>query len=297
MSNRPMDSGPVSTGPLSTWHFAFSRRWFGYLAMAIVFAIACVALSNWQFDRKAETKAENDLVAENYSREPQPVGSVLPKLDSYSDRVKWVPVTVTGTYLSDQQLLVRNRSYNGNPGFEVLVPLKLENGTVFVVDRGWVPTGEGKSGDPDSVPAAPAGEVSVVARIRQGEPKLPGRSAPAGQIPSIELDEVASLLGQPTYTGAYGQMDSESPSAAGPRPVAEQRPELDEGLHLSYALQWIFFALLGFFGLGYALRQEFRLRNAEDPDEKIRAEKRRVKDQARERTDAEVEDELLDSVR
>jgi cytochrome oxidase assembly protein ShyY1 len=282
---------------MTNWHFAFTRRWFGYLAMAIVFAIACVLLSNWQFDRKAETKAENDLVAENYSRTPQPIADVLPALDSYSDTNKWVPVTATGTYLVDDQLLVRNRSYNGNPGFEVLTPLQLANGDVFVVDRGWVSTGEGKTGDPDAVPAPPTGEVTVVARIRQGEPSLPGRTAPAGQIPSIELDEVAKTLGLPTYTGSYGLMDHETPSAAGGRPVAAIKPELDEGLHLSYALQWIFFALLGFFGLGYALRQEFRLRNADDPDEMVRAEKRRVKDEARERTDAEVEDELLDSMR
>lgn len=279
---------------MKTWSFAFSRRWFGYLAMAIVFAIACVLLSNWQFDRKAETKAENDLIAENYSRDPQPIDSVLPELDSYDDDIKWTPVSVTGTYLDDDQLLVRNRTYGGNPGFEVLTPLQLADGTIFIIDRGWVSIGE-KDDTPDSIPAPPAGQVTVVARVRESEPRLPGRSAPAGQIPTIELPDIANELGVPTYTGAYGLMDSESPSAPGGRPVAAIKPELDEGLHLSYALQWIFFALLGFFGLGYALRQEFRLRNADDPEEMVRAAKRKVKDDARERTDAEIEDALVDA--
>jgi cytochrome oxidase assembly protein ShyY1 len=263
--------------------------------MAIVFAIACVLLSNWQFDRKAETKAANDLINTNYARDPQPIADVLPGLDSWSDSITWTPVTVRGTYDVDEQLLVRNRTYNGSPGFEVLTPLRLDDGSYFIVDRGWVSIGD-KQDRPDSVPAPPSGEVTVVARVRQSEPPLPGRSAPRGEVPEIDLGTIATKLDAPTYTGAYGLMDHETPSAGGGRPVAAIKPQLDEGLHLSYALQWIFFALLGFFGLGYALRQEFRLLNADDPEEQVRAERRRVKASAKPRSDAEIEDELLDSL-
>ena len=50
---------------------------------------------------------------------------------------------------------------------------------------------------------------------------------------------------------------------------------------------------MGFVGLSYAARQEFRARNAEDPDERERAEERARRRAARPRSDAEVEDELL----
>ena len=44
-----MTAGPSTPQRKSVgWSFAFSRRWFGYLAFAIVFAIACGFLSNWQ---------------------------------------------------------------------------------------------------------------------------------------------------------------------------------------------------------------------------------------------------------
>jgi len=277
---------------VSGWSFALSRRWFGYLAVAIVFAIVCCFLGFWQLNRRAEARAEIDRLDANYASDPRPLDDVLGGLDAFEISQKWTPVTVTGRYLHSDQLLVRSRPYNGSPGFEVLTPLLLDDGTVFVVDRGWVSPGE-KQDTPDYVPAAPDGVVTVTARIKAGEPTLPGRSAPEGQIATVQLDDVAERLDRPTFTGAYGLMVSEDPEPEG-RPLAAQKPERDEGPHLSYALQWFVFALFGFFGLGYGLRQEYRVVNAEDPDERERAAERRRRDQARERTDAEIEDAILD---
>ena len=64
-------------------------------------------------------------------------------------------------------------------------PFRLQDGRVFVLDRGWVSIGS-KQDRPDSVPAPPSGQVTVQARLQGDEGALPGRSAPAGEIPSIE---------------------------------------------------------------------------------------------------------------
>lgn len=274
------------------WRFAFNRRWFGYLGIAVVFAIGCALLSQWQFDRREEAVLEVNRIEQNYDATPLTLADALPAIDSFDINNKWMPITVTGTYLVDEQLLVRNRPYNGRPGFEVLTPLQLADGSVFIVDRGWVPPGE-SSDLPDLVPAPPSGEVTVVAHLKPGEPSLAGRSAPAGQIPTIQLDEIDSLLSQPVYTGAYGLLASESP-APDTRPAPATKPEPDEGPHLSYAIQWIVFAILGFGGLAYALRQEYRLINADDPAERERAAIRRAKAAAK-RTDADIEDALIDA--
>jgi cytochrome oxidase assembly protein ShyY1 len=199
---------------------------------------------------------------------------------------------MTGTYLSDDELLVRNRPFNGQPGFDVLTPLLLDDGTVFIVDRGWVATGS-KQDYPDSIPRAPRGDVTVVARLKASERSLPGRSAPEGQVATIELPAIAELLDRTTYSAAYGLMDSEEPSVA-VRPAAAVKPEADEGNHLSYAFQWIMFALVGFAGLGYAIRTEYRFRNAEDPAEKARAAERDRRAAARAPSDSDVEDAILD---
>jgi len=280
---------------VSNWSFAFTRRWAGYLALSVVFAIVCVGLCLWQLDRRDTALEELSRIDNNYSAEPVPLGEALPELDSFEADQKWTPVTMTGTYLPDEELLVRNRPYNSGPGFEVLTPLLLADGTVFVVDRGGLPTGRAQDA-PDVVPAAPTGEVTVTARLKAGEPTLPGRSAPEGQIATVQLDDIADMLEQPSYTGAYGLMISEDPAPAD-RPLAAAKPARDEGPHLSYAFQWLVFALFGFFGLGYALRQEYRRVNEDDPDEMVRAQTRRVKDERRIRTDAEVEDALLDDAR
>ena len=280
---------------MNNWRFALTWHWARYFALAVVFALVCVGLCLWQLDRRDTALAELERIDNNYSADPVALDEVLPELDSFELSQKWAPVTMTGTYLSDDELLVRNRPYNSGPGFEVLTPLLLADGSVFVVDRGGLPTGREQDA-PDVIPAAPTGEVTVTARLKPGEPTLPGRSAPEGQIATIQLDDIAAMLDAPTYTGAYGLLMTEDPAPAD-RPLAATKPARDEGPHLSYAFQWLVFALFGFFGVGYGLRQEYRRINEDDPDEMERAEARRVKDAARTRTDAEVEDELIDAHR
>jgi cytochrome oxidase assembly protein ShyY1 len=276
------------------WRFALSRRWAGYLALAIAFAIICSLLGLWQLSRRAEAVAEITRVQNNFDATPVSLDSAVPQLTSFRESDKWLPVVIDGSYLPDEQLLVRNRPLEGNPGFEVLTPLLLSNGTVFVVDRGWLPAGTTQD-LPDHVPAAPTGPVRVVARLTPGEPTLDNHSAPEGQIATVYLPDVQKLVGKPTYTGAYGLLASEDPAPA-ERPIAEAKPAPDEGPHLSYTVQWFAFALLGFAALGYALRQEYRLLNSEDPDERARADLRQERSASR-KSDGEIEDELIDSAR
>ena len=274
------------------WRFALNRRWFGYLAAAIVFAFFCVLLSQWQFARRDEALVEVTRITENYDASPVPLERAMPSLEEFDANNKWMPVVVTGEYLADEQLLVRNRPFDGRPGFDVLTPLLLSDGSIFVVDRGWVEPGS-TADAPVAVPAPPDGQVTVIAHLKPSEPALLGRTAPEGQIPTIELAAVAQLLDRPTYTGAYGLLESEDPAPTS-RPAAATKPQPDEGPHLSYAVQWIVFAIFGFGGLAYALRQEYRLINANDPAERARALLRRAK-AAQRPTDADAEDALLDA--
>jgi cytochrome oxidase assembly protein ShyY1 len=262
------------------------RRWGGYLAVVVVFAIACGLLSWWQWARRAEAVAEIERVEVNYDATPVPVAEVLPELDAWSDDDEWQPVELTGRYLVDQQLLVRNRPYNGSSGFEVLVPFELTDGRIFVIDRGWVPIGSSIE-VPDAVPAPPDGELTVVARLKPGEPTLLGRTAPAGQLATIHLPSVAELVGEDTYIGAYGLLASEDPAPA-ERPAPAIRPEADEGPHLSYALQWIAFGILAFIALIWAFRRERRI--AALPAEEQAA----AREPKRRSADADYEDAALD---
>ncbi|MFM9878464.1 MAG: SURF1 family protein [Rhodoglobus sp.] len=277
------------------WRFALSRRWLGYLALVVAFAIACTLLSLWQIARRDEARADIVRVDMNWDADPRPLAELLTERTGFDEELTWSPVTLTGQYLTDDQLLARGRPLNGNPGFEVLVPFQLEDGTIFIVDRGWVPPGSQQDA-PEDVPAPPSGEVTVVARLKAGEPTLAGRSAPPGQVATIHLPTIAALVGDSTYTGAYGLLDSEDPAPA-TRPAAVVKPAPDEGPHLSYAFQWVLFGIMAFIALGWAIRQEYRIRNADDPIERERAAVRERKRAAKPRTDAEIEDDLVDAHR
>ena len=278
---------------MMAWKFAVSRRWAGYLALTILFAAVCSGLGVWQLARRDQALTELFKIDSNFDSNPVPVTEALPELTDFDESQKWMPVELTGTYLVDDEMLARNRPLNVNPGFEVLTPLLLADGTIFIVNRGWLPTGQEQDA-PDTVPAAPSGTVTVVARLKASEPDLPGRTASGNQVATINLSTIAKRLNDPIYTGAYGLMAKESPAATEERPTAVLKPIRDEGPHLSYAFQWFVFGLLAFIGLGWALREEYRSVNVEDPEERERADERARKRAAKPLNDAEIEDALLD---
>lgn len=97
---------------------------------------------------------------------------------------------------------------------------------------------------------------------------------------------MAALTGDDLVTAAYGQLVSEDPSAdaLGGFPS----PTDDPGPHLSYAIQWILFAVMGFGFIGYVIRTEI-VKAKEDAGERpVRVKKRRDRD-------ADDEDALLDA--
>lgn len=238
------------------YRFLFSSKWLGYLLLAAIFAAACVGLGRWQMDRRAETLAEINRVVSNYSATPVPFASVREQFTRLDPEREWAQVELRGSYDVGGQRVVRNRPLNGQPGYEVVVPLRLDSGETVIVDRGWLPIGNNTPGRPDSVPAPPQGHVTVIGRLKAGEPELQ-RGAPDGQLASIDLAAYSAQLGYPLLTGAYAQLAAENPAVAD-MPVGFPMPSTDEGTHLSYSLQWFAFGVLMFVGFGYAARQQAR---------------------------------------
>ncbi|GAB3599069.1 SURF1 family cytochrome oxidase biogenesis protein [Microbacterium tumbae] len=264
-------------------------RWSAYVAVAVCFAIACGFLSNWQFSRSEEKNATIALVAANYDAPPVALGAVLGAEDSFdADSDEWKQVQLHGEYVSDEHVAARNRVHNGTSTYEILVPFRSDDGRILIVNRGWV--GAASGDEPEAVADAPSGEITVVVRMRPSE-RLPssGRSAPAGQVPTIHLDTVAGELDEPeAITTAYGELVSEDP-APGTALGSFDMPEEDAGMNLSYAIQWILFAVMGFVFIGYIIRTEIQ-KHREEVEGREPAPRKRRRDR-----DADVEDELLDA--
>ncbi|WP_440711717.1 SURF1 family cytochrome oxidase biogenesis protein [Herbiconiux sp. YIM B11900] len=283
------------TQGMTGWQFLRTWRWFGYIATVITFAIVCVLLSNWQFDRGQQTSVDNAIVAANFSATPIPIAEALPTLDSYDARQNWQRVTITGIYRPEGELVVRNRPNSGTNGFEVLTPLQLGDGSTLMVDRGWVAPSPTDVLAPDSIPPAAAGTVKVVVQLRPSE-ELRGTGTRTGnQIGSITLPAIEQMVVGDLYTEVYGILDSQSPSAGQElAPTQTTMPTNNVGTHYSYALQWLLFALIGFIGLGLGMRKEYRRLNIDEPEEQARASKRLRKRISKPFTDEEFEDELID---
>lgn len=241
---------------MNGYRFLASGPWLGWLLLACAAAVVSVYLGGWQMARNDDLVGANVKITQNYRADPLTGAEAAEQFADHDERLTWRPVRLTGRYLPEDQVLVRNRPQDGRVGYEVLVPFRTEGGDVVVLDRGWIPTGSAANGMPDEVPAPPPGDVTVTARLRPAEPAV-DRGAPAGQIAAIDLGQLQDRWDRPIGTDAYGEVSAEEPRpAVAPAPPPE--PEFDSGPHLSYSLQWYAFAALFFVAYGWAARQQAR---------------------------------------
>lgn len=259
------------------------RRWGGWLAIVVVFSIACAFLSNWQFNRRQEALSAMSQLAANYDAPPVDIYAVAGR-DSFDKANEWRTVKLQGHYLALNSVLVRNRPLNGEPGFLQLVPFQLVTGEIIAVERGWLASDE-KYLAPKSYPLPEGEDQVVVGHVRASEPTL-GRSAPEGQLATINIDSLIKSQGikDLAFKKIYVRMSTES-VASQKAPKQLEKPQLDEGNHLSYALQWILFAIMAAAALVWGIKKE---RDA-------MAGKRNVsKRKSIGASDAEIEDGLLE---
>ena len=241
---------------MGAYRFLLTGKWIGWFLLACAAAAVSVNLAGWQMDRNEHLSGENTKIEQNYDASPLSGAEAVGQFAAHDPSLTWHPVELTGQYLPEDQVLVRNRPQDGRVGYDVLVPFRTGAGQVVVLDRGWIPTGDAANGMPGEVPAPPEGTVTVSARLQPGEPAV-DRGAPEGQIASIDLRELQERWGYPVGTSAFGEVFREEPAPAtapAPAPV----PEIDSGPHLSYSLQWYAFAALFFVAFGYAARQQAR---------------------------------------
>jgi cytochrome oxidase assembly protein ShyY1 len=261
-------------------------RWTAWFLSAVVFAAACVVLANWQLDRRDQAVSKIERMVENFEKPSLQFDQVRGLSLEEVTEFEWTPLEITGSYLVSEELLIRNRPIAGQPGFLQVVPFQLVSGDVVLIERGWIPAGS--SLEPAASLTPSTSTKIVTARIRLPE-LTPNRNSPEGYATSLHLASLDELTKSDLKQEFYLRLISEAPGeAVTPQPLG--KPLLDEGNHLSYAVQWILFALMGFFALFWAIRQEREYRRMDQDPTYVPRSARKKK-----RTDADVEDELLDS--
>lgn len=208
------------------------------IAIALVFI--CVYAANWQYERGVVRHAKNFKIESN---------TQLPKiaLSEIRDLAQneWRTVTVTGEFDRTHEVLLRNRySETGVYGFEYLTLFKSNEDQFqqFWVDRGWIKAGERATDRPD-LPATPDGEITLTGRLRLNT-SLPRGSffaLPANSGPVTSWNLKSKVQTEEFY------LDLIAGEGVTPAAPAEL-PELSDGPHMAYALQWLFFAGLVIYG-------------------------------------------------
>lgn len=239
--------------------FLLTPRWVALLAFALLVAGVCVRLGFWQLDRLDQRRALNDQVRSGLASEPAPLAE-LEREGVSPEALAWRRAEVTGAYDVEHELLLYGRALDGRPGHHVLTPLVAEDGATVLVDRGWVPIELDTPPVEDAAP--PAGEVTVTGFLLPvGEDDAVVIDRDAGGRPLTVRHDVPSALedelGFPLWPLPL-QLQEQSPPQPGPLPAVVGPPELDEGPHLSYAVQWFTFATIAVVGFVVLVRREVR---------------------------------------
>jgi cytochrome oxidase assembly protein ShyY1 len=253
--------------PNSAYRRLLRPGWLALCLAVLLLSGLFIRLGVWQLHRLHERRDTNAATTGNLNAAPAPAGDVLAIGRDVPKAQAWRSIEVAGHYDVAHELLVRNRTFDSMPGYEVLTPLVTSDGTAVLVDRGWVPPGPTTTTRPN-VPEPPNGEVTVIAYAMPSEHDRAGTmGGPTWQVPRIDVAKIAPLMPYPIY-GGYAQLVSQTPPV-GSSPAVLPGPDLSEGPHLGYAVQWFSFAAIGVIGLVIFARLQvkpLKPRRTEDED-------------------------------
>jgi cytochrome oxidase assembly protein ShyY1 len=233
-----------------------SRRWALFALAVSVLAVGCILLGEWQFSRLHDREQRNEWTRANLAADPAPVADVLTVGRRLPEDREWTRITATGEYDADATVVVRYQTRDGAAGVDLVTPLVTSSGTAVLVDRGWIATANTGT-VPADVPAPPAGEVEVEGWAR-ADATGRGIDVENGSTRAISSKEIGKTLDYPVFAG-FVDAENETPPPA-EEVVRTELPDLGQGPHFFYGLQWWFFGALAVFGFGYLAWDEQRQR-------------------------------------
>jgi surfeit locus 1 family protein len=220
-------------------------------ALTVVVSLLCAGLGSWQLGRLIHRRAMNRAALAERD---------LPVVDlnqqSLSGPVHYRRVTISGELDFDREILLRGHLLRGAPGIEVVTPIRASGrDTAVLVNRGFVPTPDaGAIRDPtrygESASATMAGIATAIPDSRDGHPLTTERGETWRR---LDLTALRGRLPYPIaayYVIAEARDTGEHSLRGHSLPIRIEPPGLDDGPHLSYAIQWF---LIGAAALGFGI--------------------------------------------
>lgn len=200
--------------------------------------LVMIGLSIWQVQR---LHWKEGVIAERVARttaEPVP----LPPVGADLAPLEFRRVTVTGVFDHAHELYLAARSQNGNVGYWIMTPMKLDSGETVLIERGWVPENRKR---PETRPQGQLpGTVTLngIIRLPQTKAYFQPDNEPAKNVWFyVDPAAMTAAAGVAARTDLY--LDAEKSDIPGNYPLGGQtRIELPND-HLQYAVTWALLAL------------------------------------------------------
>jgi surfeit locus 1 family protein len=192
--------------------------------------------------------------------------------DFIPDEVAYRRVHLQGDLIYEDEILLKNRAREGQPGYHLVTPLKIEGSEwAVLVDRGWIPIGSGKTDSLARYAATNPVSIEGIIQLSQPEPMwsfMANRVPGADEQPLLEwlAFNVEGIQQQITYPLLPIVVEQSEPMDGIPgMPIPEPDIDLSNGPHLSYTIQWFSFgaiALIG--GMTWLRRRRMRVTPASE---------------------------------
>ena len=236
-------------------------RWIAFSVLVVFVTVACVVLGFWQLGRLEERRASNAVLASRLAREPVSLGEVrnalqpVEGIEADPSDYEFTRVTARGVLVDEGRVLVRSQVVDGRAGVHAVFPLALEDGAAVLVNVGWFPLGA------DPGPAAglfpPSGRIELTGLLRadQRRPAF-GRREAEGYLETvarIDVGRIQEQVGLPLLPFWIQLVEPDDPQLL---PVPAPVPAVDDGPHLSYAVQWFSFGSIALIGYVALMRKE-----------------------------------------
>lgn len=219
-----------------------ARRRVLTLTVASLAAFAVlIGLGTWQIER---LRWKEDLIAGRAGAIAAPPVE-LPRTLEAARPLEFHRVQVRGQFVYEHEIPVHAiERQRGAAGYLVVTPLRLGDGTVVLVERGWVPTEKRDAATRSG--GNPPGEVSVDGLLRMAPAEKPGWFIPAndpgrGEWFWIDLPALTRTDSLPESLPFYVEAGP-APNPGG-LPVGGQANTDLPNDHLQYAITWYALAL------------------------------------------------------
>lgn len=229
--------------------------------LVLMMAALCVRLGFWQLDRLEQRRARNAAVRTAQAQRPLPLDAAAFAAASADPAAfAWRPVEAAGTFHHAGDLLLRSRGRDGRPGVHLVSPLVLADGRVVMVNRGWLPAADAATANAAAFRTRGPVRVAGVLQPMQASADrgLPAEGRAGGDSTWRRIDLAVARERSPGAVLPLYLQRLPSPADPPSPPLAEPLPELSEGNHLSYAVQWFSFAAIAVVGLAILIRKRAR---------------------------------------